>query len=172
MAIDSLPGCVQKSSSWPAKNKELLIRMEGLIANRERVFDRARQVVLDLERQGVGGGEKPEVHREKDAFLQKLHRVMENEIDLSTVSLDKAAAAMAMSKRSFQREMQRTGMSWREYRQLRRLRAAMDLLRDPANRIGMVAEKTGYSSAAHFSRIFKQQTGMSPTRWKGSRGIG
>ena len=100
----------------PFDNQELLLRVQGLMANRER--------------------------------------------------LDVAAGRLAMSKRSFQREIQRLGISWREYKRMRKLRFAMDLLRDPTKRIGIIAEKAGYNSPAHFSKIFKQHTGLSPKKWQ------
>lgn len=102
----------------------------------------------------------------EDEFLQKLHAVFPTDSELSAASLDAAAVKLAMPKRTVQREMQRIGISWREYKRLRKLRIAMDLLRDPKNRVAMVAEQAGYSSAAHFSKIFKQHVGVSPTEWR------
>ena len=71
-----------------------------------------------------------------------------------------------MPKRSFQREMQRLEISWREYKRMRKLRYGMDLSHDPTMGIGMVAEKAGYNSSAYFSKVFKQHTGISPTKWQ------
>ena len=39
---------------------------------------------------------------------------------------------------------------------------AEELLKDPALRIGDIAEAVGFLEVAHFSRVFKKITGMSP----------
>ena len=158
--------------SKPFRNRELLVRIQGLIDNRERVANQARKSILGLKKESAADVDISSSENGEDPFLQKLHAVMNGDIMLSTVTLEDIAIHMGMSKRSFQRGMQRLGINWREYKQLYRLRLAMDLLREPANRVGMVAEKSGYSSSAHFSRVFKQHTGMSPTEWKRSQNIG
>ena len=152
--------------SKPFDNHELLVRIHGLISNRERVFRRAKQVVLGMGSETKQSKKGQHVKIAEDDFLQKLHVSLDDDLDLSSITLDDVAGRLAMSKRSFQREMQRLGMSWREYKQLHKLRIAMDLLRDPTNLVGTVAEQAGYSSSAHFSKIFKKHTGLSPTEWR------
>ena len=49
-----------------------------------------------------------------------------------------------------------------------RIAKARELLRDPSLSITDVSEAVGYSSAAHFSRIFKQITGLSPAKYRNS----
>jgi len=133
----------------PFDNQELFLRVQGLIANRERVFERAKQLVIGIEDDSKK--ERTQSPAPEDDFLQKLHAAFPLDSDLSTANLDDVAVKLAMSKRSVQRKMQLHGISWREYKQLRKLRIAMVLLRDPKNRVAMVAEQAGYRSAAHFS---------------------
>ncbi len=148
----------------PFSNRELLLRVQGLIANRERVAAQVKRLII-----GTVTGELEEElpeNTDEDEFLQKLHAAFTTETELSAADLADVADRLAMSKRSVQREMQRLGISWREYKRLRKLRLAMDLLRDPGNRVATVAELAGYGSAAHFSKIFKRYTGISPTEWR------
>ncbi len=154
----------------PFDNRELVMRIQGLIANRERVFARAKYLVFGRQDTADTKGQAQVVSTE-DAFLEKLHIALPPDVNLSMITLENAASRLAMSTRSFQREMQRIGISWREYKRLRKLRIAMDLLRNPANRIGTVAELAGYSSAAHFSKTFKEHTGQSPTEWRNNNHI-
>lgn len=149
----------------PFKNKELIVRVESLLANRERVFARARRNILKLntvDRKDTGQKEG----EGEDRFLASLNMVMDEVPKGTGVALDEIATKLAMSKRSFQREMERLGISWREYKRLYKLRYAMDLLQDSAHQIGEVAEKAGYSSSAHFSKIFKEHTGTTPSAWR------
>jgi len=148
----------------PFNNQELLLRVQGLIANRERVVEQVKRLIIG----GLPEGPEQQLREPvtEDAFLEKLHSAFATEVELSSAGLDDVAERLAMSRRSVQREMQRLGISWREYKQLRKLRLAMDLLRDPGNRVATVAEQAGYGSAAYFSKIFKQHTGVSPSEWR------
>lgn len=85
--------------------------------------------------------------------------VLENEKNKLT------GLSLAMSKRSLQREMERAGISWREYKRFRRMKLAMVLLKEKEHQIGEVAEMTDYSSTAHFSKAFKEVVGKSPSQW-------
>ena len=54
------------------------------------------------------------------------------------------------------------GMSPAEYVRVLRLRAARDLLESGEFTVAQAAERTGFAEAAHFSRCFKKQFGVSP----------
>jgi len=47
-----------------------------------------------------------------------------------------------------------------------RLEQAKRLLRDSNLRIGEIAEQVGFHDARHFSRTFRQQTGLLPTDFR------
>lgn len=47
-----------------------------------------------------------------------------------------------------------------------RIEKAKELLREPSLRIGDVAERVGFLDMAHFSRVFKKQTGLSANEYR------
>ncbi len=47
-----------------------------------------------------------------------------------------------------------------------RIREAKELLKDPARRIGDIAEEVGFIDMAHFSRVFKKLTGISANEYR------
>lgn len=47
-----------------------------------------------------------------------------------------------------------------------RIEKAKELLKEPALRIGDIAEKVGFLDIAHFSRVFKKQTGVSANEYR------
>jgi ligand-binding sensor domain-containing protein/signal transduction histidine kinase/DNA-binding response OmpR family regulator len=149
----------------PFKNKELLLRIYSLLANRERIYARAKRIVLNINSDNEKAAGSDTLGNE-DPFLGKLHAAMAFKENISSITLEEVASQLAMSKRSFQREMERVGISWREYKRLRKLRYAMDLLKNPVYQIGEVADKAGYSSGAHFSKLFKEHTGRTPSDWR------
>ena len=48
----------------------------------------------------------------------------------------------------------------------RRMEKAMQLLEQEAMPISDVAQAVGYMDASHFTRVFKQHTGLTPTKWR------
>ena len=47
-----------------------------------------------------------------------------------------------------------------------RIEKAKELLKEPSLRIGDIAEKVGFLDMAHFSRVFKKQTGFSANEYR------
>lgn len=50
-----------------------------------------------------------------------------------------------------------------------RIDRAKELLKDPALRIGEIAESVGFMDLAHFSRVFKKQTGFSANEYRNNK---
>ena len=65
--------------------------------------------------------------------------------------------------RTFRRH---TGVTPLEYHNQARCEKAKALLSQGDLTISRVGELTGFASSAHFSRIFKKMTGLSPTAWR------
>lgn len=59
-----------------------------------------------------------------------------------------------------------TGKGFSEILNGIRIERAKELLKNPAYRIGDVAEKVGFNDLAHFSRVFKKETGMSANEYR------
>ncbi len=59
-----------------------------------------------------------------------------------------------------------TGQSFSEILNTTRVEAAKELLKNPALRIGDVAEEVGFLDLAHFSRVFKKVTGISANEYR------
>ncbi len=58
------------------------------------------------------------------------------------------------------------GQSFSEILNTTRVEAAKELLKNPALRIGDVAEEVGFLDLAHFSRVFKKVTGISANEYR------
>ena len=59
-----------------------------------------------------------------------------------------------------------TGLSVIQYRSAARIRKAKELLRETELSAAAIAAQTGFSSAAYFSRHFRQQTGCTPLEYR------
>jgi AraC-like DNA-binding protein len=61
---------------------------------------------------------------------------------------------------------QQTGMTFSEFRLLRRVERARKLLLDPRLRINEVAYQCGFGSVPYFVRAFRRHQGCSPTQYR------
>ena len=60
----------------------------------------------------------------------------------------------------------KVGESFSEYVNRIRIEKACEILKSSSCTIAQVSEMTGYSDPSYFSRIFKNQTGKTPSQWK------
>lgn len=83
------------------------------------------------------------------------------------ISLNVLAAVMKMNASYLStRFRQVTGVTFHEFLQAVRLSKAKELLGDPRNRIGEVADAIGYASPDAFRHAFKAHEGRSPEAWR------
>lgn len=84
------------------------------------------------------------------------------------MSLPFLAKLVNLSERQTLRNIrQYYGVSFSEYRQISRLNAAARILQaDNAIEIGTVAEQVGFSSEAHFRKLFREKFGVTPRKYR------
>ena len=58
------------------------------------------------------------------------------------------------------------GVNFVDYLTELRINAAKDLLKDPFLTMSEVASMVGYESANYFTRVFKKNTGITPTEYR------
>ena len=85
------------------------------------------------------------------------------------LTVQQVASALGFSgsylSREFRQAMQQTMVS---YIQDEKIRTAKLLLQNPALSVGDVMERLGYVSQSHFTKLFREQTGMTPARYRTS----
>ena len=123
-----------------------------LVAIREFQLDQARETLACAKDKMVQYNEK---------FKQVLKYIDQNY--MYDISLDTLAEIAGYSKFHFSRIFKQfNSMSYLQYINLRRTRAAETLLLDPTIPITEVAMQAGFSSLSTFNRIFKENRGMTP----------
>lgn len=85
----------------------------------------------------------------------------------------KQAARLAnMSYYAFSRMFKEViGVNFSDYCNIIRVRLAEELLITTSLPVSTIAEKTGIGTQSYFSRLFKQQSGMSPTEYRAAFGL-
>ena len=83
------------------------------------------------------------------------------------INLDDLASAMKMNASYLSALFsQTTGVTFHQFLEEVRLSKARELLRDPRNRVGEVADAAGYASPDAFRHAFKAHEGLSPEAWR------
>ena len=61
-----------------------------------------------------------------------------------------------------------TGITYSQYLRSLRVKKASEMMRTTYVKVNEIAERVGYSDTASFYRVFKEELGMSPARYKRS----
>lgn len=116
------------------------------------------------------GGLFPDVRANKQKeYIEKFNKIFEY-IDnnyTEDISLETVADVAGFSKFHFSRLFKQfTDTSFYDYLNLRRIKAAENLLLDPALPITEIALQSGFSSISTFNRVFKAFKKCTPTEFK------
>jgi AraC-like DNA-binding protein len=93
------------------------------------------------------------------------------ESDLLVIwSLQRLARQLGQSPRTFQRRLAGDGLSLQVLRRASQIRQASLMLLNGSASLASIGFACGFSDSAHFTRAFRQATGMSPTAFRGAAG--
>ncbi|CAK7064662.1 helix-turn-helix domain-containing protein [Kerstersia gyiorum] len=113
-------------------------------------------------------GEQTAVSRQ-EAFRDSVREYIGRHLRDPGLTLDQIALAFGCSKRHLHHAFAGAEQSIAHYIMQRRLQACMRDLRDPAmagQTITDIAFAWGFSNGAHFSRVFRDHSGLSPTDFR------
>ena len=139
-------------------------------SNLEELKDAVRQMAARLDAAAKPAEEsgEDETVREAGNYLVKaaLAYIREHCTE-QHLSLGEVAEHVYVSQWHLSKLLNReTGQSFFDLLSGMRISGAKELLADPAIRIHEIAEKTGFSDVAHFSRSFKKITGCTPGEYR------
>lgn len=100
-------------------------------------------------------------------FLNKLHDIIEKNIDNSEFTVEDFAQALSMARTNFYKKVKGlTGHSPNEYLRIIRMKKAAELLLTTDMNVGEISYQIGFNDQFHFSKIFKSQFGVSPLQYR------
>jgi DNA-binding response OmpR family regulator len=105
----------------------------------------------------------------QDPFLIEVYELLDRELANAGFSVDQLATQMRVSTRTLHRKVTAlTGMNASTLMRTYRLRKAADLLRD-GHSVSQVVEWVGFEGLSYFSKCFKEQFSISPSRYAESQ---
>ena len=112
---------------------------------------------------------KPETERDR-AFLLKVNESIQRNMDRSNLSSTTIAADVCLGQRQLNRRVKAvTGLDTTSYIRSKRILHAQHLLTHTDQPISCIYVECGFDSPSYFSRIFKQETGLTPTEYRNQR---
>ena len=157
-----IEGLIQGADAYLAKpfnKEELLIRIEKMIASRNKLQTHYQKRAKSIDKSGQGS----EVDRE-DIFLQKLIQIVEENLSDEHFGLSDLGRKAGLSRSQLFRKLKAlTGKGTTNFIRSIRLAKGKELLESTDLNISEVAYKVGYGSLAYFTRTFKEEFGCSPS---------
>ena len=147
----------------PFSAEELLARVENLIELRRRLRKRFSDEVI------VGPSEIS-VSSADAELLDRVRETVEQHMSDSNFSTEWLADEVGMSQRNLRRKIQAmTNLSLSGYVRMMRLERAVQLLEQRTGTVSEIAYQVGFKNPAHFSALFNQVFGVSPSRYADER---
>jgi AraC-like DNA-binding protein len=99
-------------------------------------------------------------------FAVEMTAVVTHLLSQGKADIERAAVLAGVSKRTLQRRLSETGVSYSDLVDQVRLQQALDLIVARSAKICDVARRLGYADAANFDRAFRRWTGVSPSSFR------
>lgn len=150
----------------PFHKEELLVEIKKLLGLRQKLQQHYRTSA------GLGGEatvarDVPKPDAMEDYFVKKARKIVETHLDDSKFSVEELSHEILLSHSQLHRKLSAlTGFSATSFIRQIRLKKAKELLLNPELSITAIAYDTGFNDPSYFSRVFKQEFGMTPAEWR------
>lgn len=144
----------------PFEIETLMELMRGILKRREEIHKR----YLDPENKT-----SDKYSSDKEKFILELNSIISEHIGDPDLDQQLICRLMGISRAALYNKMKSiTGTGAKEYITKIRIEKAKGMIEEGRMSLGEIAEKTGFSSASHFSTAFKSYSGMTPRQYKQS----
>ena len=158
----------------PFYKEELLIRIKKLLEMRKNLQQ------YFLRKAGINNvitvdtiiEDAIAVNRVEDPFIKKVREAVEDNVTNADFTVEQLCKIVFMSHSQLHRKLDAlTGCSPNKFIRVIRLNNARELLKNPAHSISTVAFNCGYNDPGYFTRVFKQEHGVTPQEWRVSNNL-
>ncbi|MCB0631761.1 MAG: response regulator, partial [Lewinella sp.] len=152
----------------PFHQKELQIRLENMLENRQKIRDYfARKFEQGITIQPSSLATVSTLPPMEDAFLERIRKIVEANYDDENFSLPQLCQEIGMSRSQLYRKMKALiDTSPSDFIRTYRLEKARELLASEELNVSEAAWRTGFKDVAHFSKLFLDAFGYSPSQEK------
>ncbi|MFC2098996.1 response regulator [Bacteroidota bacterium] len=143
----------------PFNSKELSIRVQNLVTQRQMLRERYRKEFL-LEPASVS------VESADEKFLNRTREIIEEQISDTELSVEELGKSMAMSRMQLFRKIKSlTDQSPSEYIRTIRLKRAAQLIRSGYGNLAEITYEVGFNHPSYFAKCFRDLYGVAPSEY-------
>ncbi|HMQ87162.1 MAG TPA: ATP-binding protein [Flavilitoribacter sp.] len=144
----------------PFDKEELFVRLEKLVESQKRLQEKYL-------RQGLSGFDMQPGDDLDAQFLHKIREVIREKIGIEDLSPGDLGKALYLSQMQLYRKLKAlTGKTPTLFIRTVRLQNAAQLLKTTDLNVSEVAYESGFSDPAYFSRVFKDEFGITPSSFR------
>jgi signal transduction histidine kinase/DNA-binding response OmpR family regulator/Tfp pilus assembly protein PilF len=148
----------------PFDARELQVRVDKLIEQRDRLRVYFSEL---LENNSNDTFDDTHLSAQEKEFLQKAMEVINNHLADHDFHVDLFASEMTVSRVQLHRKIKAlTGKTPGEQIRTIRLNKAAQMLKNHTGNVSQVADEVGFNSLSWFARVFKDQFGVSPSKFR------
>ena len=134
--------------------------VKSMIDNRNRV----RKMLSSSTSVTTDSGES--LGHQDRAFMERMYAAMEESLQKGELDIDSVAAQLGVSRSKFYYKVKAlTGQTPNDFFTTYKLNYSIRFLKERKYKIAAVAEMLGFSSASHFTALFKKKFGMLPSQY-------
>lgn len=149
----------------PFEKQELLVRLRKLLELRALLQAKYQTYTSSQSLQLPSSEVSPQVNREKE-FLQKLIHSIEARLDDADLTVPEISRQLAMSDTQLYRKLKAiTDKTPSQFIRTVRLQKSMALLKGSGLNVSEVAYEVGFTSPQYFSKMFKEEFGLTPSEF-------
>lgn len=151
----------------------LLLAAIWLIRRYRRPITKATNLVLALRKMYLGRlhvsfiGQSASQDDSDNTFVNKLAEYVDANLEGADFGVDQLSSLMSMSRSTLHRKVKTTTeLTPQEFIHRRRMKKACELLETPGNAINDVTYATGFTNPKYFSKVFKDEFGITPSQYQ------
>ena len=155
----------------PFSSTYLLARVENLLTQRHKLQELYRAQLMEnytsKDKKVVEKTERPEMSASDRKFMDKLVKLMNDNMDNGDMVVDDLVRELAVSRSVFFKKLKSlTGLAPIEFIKSMRVNRAAELIEEGEYNMTQISYMVGINDPRYFSKCFKQQFGMTPTEYK------
>lgn len=154
----------------PFHKEELLLRIKKLLELRKNLqlyYSRRLGIKDTTGNFDVKANDFEIEEKTEHEFVSKVREIVEANFINYEFSVEQLCKLVFMSHSQLHRKLEAlTGYSPNKFIRIVRLKQAKELLNNPALSIATVALDCGYNDPGYFTRVFKQEIGLTPQEWR------
>ncbi len=149
----------------PFDDSELKVRLQRMLDNRKRL---RRHLLHETARAQMDSGQdNPDLVDRDRELVARINQILADRLSEPEFDVATLCEALAIERRTLQRKLKAlTGLTPAAYIRHFRLAQARRLLLETDRSVNEVALHCGFSSAQHFSRLFRKQYQAPPDQWR------